>query len=74
MPALVFEDGELLTENVAILAWIADRAPALAGALGRDRLIEMLSFIATEIHKRFPLYLTLPEAAQPMLREQIARG
>ena len=75
VPALVFEDGELLTENVAILAWIADRAPALApaGALGRDRLIEMLSFIATEIHKRFPLYLTLPEAAQPMLREQIAQ-
>ncbi len=74
VPALVFADGELLTENVAILAWIADRAPALApaGALGRDRLIEMLSFIATEIHKRFPLYLTLPEAAQPMLREQIA--
>jgi glutathione S-transferase len=75
VPALVFEDGELLTENVAILAWIADRAPALApaGARGRDRLIEMLSFIATEIHKRFPLYLMLPEAAQPMLREQIAQ-
>jgi glutathione S-transferase len=73
VPALVFEDGEVLTENVAILAWIADRAPALApaGALGRYRLIEMLSFIATEIHKRFPLYLTLPEAAQPMLCEQI---
>ena len=75
VPALLFEDGELLTENVAILAWIADRAPALApaGALGRSRLIEMLSFIAAEIHKRFPLYLTLPEAAQPMLREQIAQ-
>ncbi len=74
VPALVLEDGELLTENVAILAWIADRAPALApaGALGRYRLIEMLSFIAAEIHKRFPLYLTLPEAAQSMLREQIA--
>jgi glutathione S-transferase len=75
VPALLFEDGELLTENVAILAWIADRAPALApaGTLGRSALIEMLSFIATEIHKRFPLYLTLPEAAQPMLREQIAQ-
>ncbi|GCA50200.1 glutathione S-transferase GST-6.0 [Sinorhizobium sp. KGO-5] len=62
VPALMFDDGELLTENVAILAWIADRAPVLApvGHLGRYRLLEMLSFIATEIHKRFPVYLALP--------------
>ena len=55
VPALVLDDGQLLTENVAILNWVADRAPKLApgGELGRIRLIEMLAFIATELHKPF---------------------
>jgi glutathione S-transferase len=55
VPALVLDDGELLTENVAILAWIAERAPRLAptGELGRIRLIEMLAYLATELHKPF---------------------
>src|SRR5688572_26965224 len=57
--ALVLYDDEMLTENFAILTWVADRAPSLMppGPLGRYRLIEMLSFIASEIHKRFPIYL-----------------
>ena len=55
VPALVLNDGQLLTENVAILCWIAERAPKLApgGDLGRIRLIEMLAFIAAELHKPF---------------------
>ncbi len=55
VPALVLDDGQLLTENVAILTWAAERAPRLApgGELGRIRLIEMLAFIATELHKPF---------------------
>jgi glutathione S-transferase len=75
VPALVFDDGEMLTENVAILAWVADRAPELAphGHLGRYRLLEMLSFIATEIHKRFPTYLMLPENVREPIAEDILR-
>jgi glutathione S-transferase len=55
VPALVLDDGQLLTENVAILSWVAERAPTLApgGDLGRIRLIETLAFIATELHKPF---------------------
>lgn len=55
VPALVLDDGQLLTENVAILSWVADRVPKLApgGELGRTRLIEMLAFISTELHKPF---------------------
>jgi glutathione S-transferase len=55
VPALVLDDEQLLTENVAILYWVAERAPKLApgGAMGRIRLIEMLAFIATELHKPF---------------------
>jgi glutathione S-transferase len=55
VPALVLDDGQLLTENIAILAWVAERAPQLVpgGALGRIRLLEMLAFIAAELHKPF---------------------
>jgi glutathione S-transferase len=55
VPALEFDDGYVLTENIAILAWIADQAPQLApqGELGRYRLLETLAFISTEIHKAF---------------------
>jgi glutathione S-transferase len=75
VPALVFDDGEMLTENTAILTWVADIAPKLApqGDLARYRLIEMLSFIASEIHKRFPILLSLPEEARQPIAEDIAR-
>jgi glutathione S-transferase len=59
VPALEFDDGQVLTENVAILSWVADQAPALAptGDLARFRLLEILAFISTEIHKAFkPLF------------------
>ena len=55
VPALQFDDGEVLTENVAILSMIADKYPALMapGQFGRYRLLEMLAYISTEIHKSF---------------------
>jgi glutathione S-transferase len=58
VPALVLDDEQLLTESVAILSWVADRDPKLGpgGELGRTRLIEMLAFIATELHKPFGRY------------------
>jgi glutathione S-transferase len=63
----------MLTENVAILAWVAERAPVLApqGHLGRYRLLETLSFIATEIHKRFPTYLSLPEGVREPIAQEL---
>lgn len=59
VPALVLDDGEVLTENIAILDWLAAQYPALgvAGPLGRTRLLEALAFISTEIHRSFkPLW------------------
>lgn len=55
VPALQLDDGELLTENLAVLDYIATQCPALApgGPLGRTRLLETLTYIATEIHKAF---------------------
>jgi glutathione S-transferase len=55
VPALEFDDGEVLTENIAILSVVADKAPQLTpeGRFGHFRLLEMLAFISTEIHKGF---------------------
>ena len=59
VPVLVLDNGETVTENIAVLSWIASQAPALAptGALAQTRLIEALAFISTEVHKSFkPLF------------------
>lgn len=55
VPTLELDDGQILTENVAILSWVAQRKPSLApsGENGPLRLLEMLAFISTEIHKQF---------------------
>lgn len=62
VPALRLDDGAILTENVAILLYVADRAPSgklapPAGTMERSRLTEWLSFINSEVHKAFsPLF------------------
>lgn len=55
VPTLEFDDGNRLTENVAVLDWIAFRHPQLGveGEEGRTRLLEMLAFLSTEVHKQF---------------------
>jgi glutathione S-transferase len=57
VPTLELGDGEILTENVAVLLYVAEINPAanLAPAVGsreRMRLHEWLSFVATEVHKQ----------------------
>ncbi|THD55526.1 glutathione transferase GstA [Phenylobacterium sp.] len=63
VPAVEFDDGEVLTENVAILSMVADKAPQLTpqGQFGHFRLLEMLAFISTEIHKSFKPFFS-PDA------------
>ncbi len=62
VPALDLGNGELLTENAAILQYLGDLSgdPALlppVGELRRYRVLEWLNFIATELHKGFgPLW------------------
>jgi glutathione S-transferase len=79
VPALVLDDGQLLTENVAILSWVADRAPKLApgGDMGRIRLVERLAFIGSELHKPFiraffPTGDAEKQAAEDILRRRLA--
>jgi glutathione S-transferase len=62
VPALTLDNGETLTENIAILQYVADRNPAAklapaAGTMERYRLIEWLGFINSELHEGFsPLF------------------
>jgi len=62
VPALQLDNGEILTEAVAIMQYIADQFPQanLApqnGTLERARLYERLNFLTSELHKSFaPLF------------------
>jgi glutathione S-transferase len=71
VPALITREGELLTEGVAILQYVADLAPESGLApppksFERYRLQQWLNFISTELHKQIFAVLfnpsTPPEA------------
>jgi glutathione S-transferase len=76
VPALVLDNGEVLTEGPAIVQYLADQVPEkkLApspGSFERVRLQEKLNFISTEIHKSFsPLF----NPAAPEEWKTVARG
>ena len=61
-PTLRLDNGQVLTENVAVLQYIADLKPEAklappAGTLERTRLVEWLAFLNSEIHKNIsPLF------------------
>jgi glutathione S-transferase len=76
VPALVLDNGELLTENAALLQYVADLNPAAklappAGTIERYRLAEWLAYINSEVHKAFsPLFM--PKASEDL--KEYARG
>lgn len=75
VPALVLDDCEILTENIAVLDWISDRYPQLRrnGTLSRTRQLEMLAFISTELHGGYkPLWHGGSEADKLKAKEKIA--
>src|SRR5579871_6479837 len=55
VPTLRTDDGTVLTENAAILQYVADRFPKAglgsSSSLERSRLHQWLCFIGTELHK-----------------------
>ncbi len=56
VPALQLDNGEILTENTAILQYLADSNKAeqllpLLGNFQRYRVLEWLSFISSDLHK-----------------------
>lgn len=59
VPALEFDDGTVLTENLAILTYIAERSGRLLAEKGLDRwrALEATAFMTSELHNTFkPLF------------------
>lgn len=77
VPALRLDDGSLLTEVAAIVQYVADLRPdsGLAppwGTPDRFRLVEWLSLVGTELHKRvvWPLYNRVPDPVRAHARDR----
>lgn len=80
VPALELDNGQVLTENIAIVQYIADQKPEAKlapapGSFERYRLQEWLAFISTEIHKAFsPLFNpSTSEADKKSAQEKILK-
>jgi glutathione S-transferase len=79
VPALVLDDGTLLTEGAAIVQYIADQVPFknLAppnGTIERTKLQSWLNFFSSEMHKGgfSPLfYKGIPEEAKEVFRARL---
>jgi glutathione S-transferase len=61
VPALELDTGDVLTENAIVLQYLADKAPqsrlVVANGMAQWRFLELVNFIATELHKGFgPLW------------------
>ena len=79
VPALLLDDGEVLTEGSAIVQYIADQKPGshLAPANGtpaRYRLQEWLNYITAELHKSVGSLFNakMPKEWQDQVKEAIA--
>ena len=81
VPALELDDGSILTENAAILPYIASLKPGVLAptedALGEARVHEALGFIGSELHKAFGPFFggaegAARDAATDRLKSRIA--
>lgn len=80
VPALKLDDGQVLTEGVAIMQYLADQKldsglMPKAGSMERYRLLEWMNYIATEVHKTFgPLWKPdTPEATKENQKALLAK-
>jgi len=78
VPALQFENGDVLTESVAILHWLGETFPQVASSsdgqpLDRYRLLELLSFLAAELHKAFGPFFSGKEFSEAEKTANLAK-
>ena len=78
VPTLRTDDGLVLTENAAILQYVADRFPqsglGASPGMERSRLQQWLCFIGTELHKALFIPLLDPKAGTETKAWALARG
>ncbi|HEY4070105.1 MAG TPA: glutathione S-transferase C-terminal domain-containing protein [Sphingomicrobium sp.] len=77
VPSIQLESGDVLTENAVVLQYIGDRAswPEVLPPLGdfrRYRVLELVNFITTELHKRFAFLFD--RDATPEFKEFVTIG
>lgn len=80
VPALLLEDGELLTEGPVICQFLADLAPQAKlmpplGSRERYRVLSWLGYVNSELHKNYsPLFKpAMPEAMRDAYRANLLR-
>lgn len=72
VPALELDDGDLLTEGVAILQYIGGECSERS-TLDHYRQLEWLTFVGTELHKSFSPWLFHPEYGEQAAAVATAR-
>ena len=80
VPTLVLDGGDILTEGVAIVQYLADQNPAAnlappPGTLDRTRVNEWLSFVSSELDRGLdPLFIypDLPEGSRQKFLDRVA--
>ncbi|MHA7774205.1 glutathione binding-like protein [Roseibium sp. M-1] len=78
VPALQFDNGDVLTENVAILHWLGEQYPAIASdaaglPVDRFRTLELLSFLSSELHKAFSPFFSGKEFSEAEKAEHMKK-
>jgi glutathione S-transferase len=78
VPTIRTDDGEVLTENAAILQYIADQFPgaklAPRDGMARSYLHQWLSFVGTELHKALFIPLFDPNTPDAVKARVLEKG
>ena len=73
VPAIETEEMDLLTENPAVLAYLADRGKSAPSGTDRYRMLEWIGFVGTEIHGSYhPLFGGDSEDRQAKAKDDLA--
>lgn len=72
VPALELGDGTILTENIALLDFLASGDLALADdKIERAKLLGLLSFLTSELHKAFSPFFAPTKPADPAVKDKL---
>lgn len=78
VPVLKLDDGQRLTEAVAILLYLAEKKPGSGlmpkhGTMDYYRMMEWLNYVSSEVHKQFtPLFKeSTPDEYRPLAKKNL---